>query len=77
MQPKKTKTTAYATQNYPEYKRDFSAFLGQLGMPFFSSKEALLQEQLGVENYQLIQQLRNVQARKGIQAALPFEIQFQ
>jgi protease-4 len=73
----KTKTTAYATQNYPEYKRDFSAFLGQLGMPFFSSKEALLQEQLGVENYQLIQQLRNVQARKGIQAALPFEIQFQ
>ena len=74
---KKTKTTAYATQNYPEYKRDFSAFLGQLGMPFFSSKEALLQEQLGVENYQLIQQLRKVQARKGIQAALPFEIQFQ
>ena len=71
-----TKTKDYRTQNYPEYKRDFSAFLGQLGMPFFSSKEALLQEQLGAENYQLIQQLRNVQARKGIQAALPFEIQF-
>jgi len=72
----KTKTKDYRTQNYPEYKRDFSAFLGQLGMPFFSSKEALLQEQLGAENYQLIQQIRNVQARKGIQAALPFEIQF-
>lgn len=73
---KKTKTKTYATQNFPEYKRDFSAFLGQLGLPFFTSKEALLQEQVGVENYKLIQQLRKVQARKGIQAALPFDIQF-
>jgi protease-4 len=73
---KKTKTKDYSTQNYPEYKRDFSAFLGQLGMPFFSSKEAILQEQVGAENYKLIQQLRKVQARKGIQAALPFDIQF-
>jgi protease-4 len=45
-------------------------------MPFFSSKEAILQEQVGAENYKLIQQLRKVQARKGIQAALPFDIQF-
>ncbi len=71
-----TKTKEYRTQNFPEYKRDFKALLGQLGLPFLSSKETLLQEQLGPENYQVIQQLRKVQAHKGIQAVLPFDIQF-
>ena len=38
------------------------------------SKEQFIKEELGIENYKVIEQIRKVQARKGIQAAMPFEI---
>lgn len=71
------KIKSYQTVNYPEYQINFRDYLGsQLDLPIFYSQEKLLQKTLGTENYSVIQQIRNSQSRKGIQAMLPFELKF-
>ncbi len=64
----------YKTQNFPVYEKDFQDYLGSLGVPFMKSKESFIKEELGEENYKVIEQIRRVQSRKGVQASLPFEI---
>ena len=74
---KLSKLKTYQTVNYPEYEINFRDYLGsQLDLPIFYSQEKLLQKTLGTENYNVIQQLRNSQSRKGIQAIMPFELKF-
>jgi protease-4 len=38
------------------------------------TKERFIKEEVGEENYKIIEQIRKVQAKKGVQAAMPFEI---
>jgi protease-4 len=64
----------YKTQNFPEYNKDIKDILGNLGLPFIQSKESFIKEEVGQENYKIIEQLRKVQARKGVQALIPYEI---
>lgn len=65
----------YSTVAYPEYKKDFFAqFEGSGFLSFMKSREALLKEELGEENYQIIERIRQLNSRKGVQASLPFEI---
>ena len=45
--------------------------------PFAKSKESFIKEELGEETYRLMEQLKKVQARKGIQTMMPFEIKIQ
>lgn len=71
---KLVKIKEYRTVNFPTYEKDFRDFLGDMGIPFVKTKEAVLREEIGEENYKVIEQIRKVQARKGIQAALPFEL---
>jgi protease-4 len=66
------KIKTYSTQNFPEYEKDFSDLLAKL--PFAKSKEALIKEELGEENYFILQQIKKVKLQKGIQARMPFEI---
>jgi len=65
----------YSTQNFPEYEKDFSDLLAKL--PFAKSKEALIKEEIGEENYFILQKIKKVQLQKGIQARMPFEISIQ
>jgi protease IV len=65
----------YSTQNFPEYEKDFADVFANL--PFAKSKEALIKEEIGEENYFLLQQVKKVQLQKGIQARMPFEISIQ
>ena len=44
------------------------------GFPFASTKQNIIKEEIGIENYQLLQQLKKFQSRKGVQALMPFEI---
>ncbi|WP_269685735.1 signal peptide peptidase SppA [Flavobacterium lacustre] len=69
------KIKTYSTQNYPEYEKNFNDFLANF--PFAKSKESFIKEEIGAENYKLIQQLKQLQARKGVQALMPFEINIQ
>ena len=69
------KITSYTTQNYPEYKKNFDDFLENL--PFAKTKERLIKEEIGEENYKVMEQIKRVQNYKGIQARMPFEISIQ
>lgn len=64
----------YRTVNFPTYEKDFQDFLGDMGIPFMKTKAALLREEIGEENYKVVEQLQKIQARKGIQLALPYEL---
>jgi len=69
------KTTNYSTKNYPEYERTFDKFLSSLtGLPFAQSRESFIKEEVGEENYQMIERIRRVTKLKGTQAMMPFEI---
>lgn len=66
------KVKDYSTQNYPEYEKKFNDMLQNL--PFAKSKENFIKEEIGEENYFIIEQVKRLQAKKGVQAMMPFEI---
>ncbi|TRW26588.1 signal peptide peptidase SppA [Flavobacterium zepuense] len=66
------KTTKYNTQSFPQFERDLSKMFANL--PFAQSKEAFIKEELGTENYQMIERIRRVTQLRGTQAMMPFEI---
>ncbi|NRS87356.1 protease-4 [Flavobacterium sp. 7E] len=67
-----SKIKTYSTQNFPEYKKDFNDMLSSL--PFTKTKESFIKEEIGEENYILMQKVKKMQAQKGIQALMPYEI---
>lgn len=69
------KTSSYRTENYPEYEKSFEDLLANFtGMAMFKTKEQLLKEQLGEEGFQMLEQIKRVKSRKGIQAIMPYEL---
>jgi protease-4 len=66
------KTKNYSTQNFPEFEKNMNDILKNL--PFAKSKESFIKEELGDETYRLMEQIKKVKARKGVQAMMPFEI---
>ncbi|MDQ7962241.1 signal peptide peptidase SppA [Flavobacterium lindanitolerans] len=62
----------YKTADFPSYEKKFGDLFG--GMPFMKSKESFIKEEVGEENYQMIEQIRRMSAQKGMQALLPYEI---
>ena len=70
------KTSSYRTENYPEYEKNFEDLLANFtGMAMFKTKEQLLKEQLGEEGFQMLEQIKRVKSRKGIQAMMPYELE--
>ncbi|MES2240439.1 MAG: signal peptide peptidase SppA [Bacteroidota bacterium] len=67
-----SKIENYSTKNYPEYEKDLDDIFSKL--PFADSKENIIKEEIGIDNYQLLQEIKKFQSRKGIQAMMPFEI---
>lgn len=71
------KSKEYRVETYPEYNKNFNEFLESLaGAKMYQSKEAYLKEEIGEENYILIDKIRKMKKRKGIQAIMPYEISF-
>jgi protease-4 len=69
------KTDSYRTENYPEYEKSFEDLIAQFtGFAMFQTKEALLKEQIGEENYQLLEQIKRANQLRGVQALMPFEL---
>ena len=69
------KTSSYRTENYPEYEKNFEDLLANFtGMAMFKTKEQLLKEQLGEEGFQMLEQIKRVKSRKGVQAIKPDEL---
>ena len=66
--------TDYKTTNYPRYKKDFDDIFQPF--PFAkASKESLLKEELGEEQFKVYQSVKKLTKLKGIQARMPFEIE--
>jgi len=66
------KIKSYKTQNFPEYDKKFEDMFK--GLPFAQGKESLIKEEIGTENYELLQKIKQLNSRKGIQLVMPFEI---
>lgn len=66
------KIKKYRTQDFPEYEKDLEDVLAQFGLA--QSKEAMMKEELGEENYMILQRLKRLNQLKGVQAILPYEI---
>ena len=66
------KIKSYSTQNYPEYEKNLNDLFSNL--PFAQSKESFIKEEIGEENYVLIEQIKRFQRQKGVQAMMPYGI---
>lgn len=66
------KIKKYSTQNYPEYEKNLDDLLANL--PFAKSKATFIKEEIGEENYRIMQEIKRLQARTGVQAIMPYEI---
>jgi protease-4 len=42
--------------------------------PFAKSKASFIKEEIGEENYRIMQEIKKLQSRTGIQAIMPFQI---
>ncbi len=63
----------YKIKEYPVIEKDLKEMIQQFGM--IQSKEELLQEELGVENYKIIQEIKSMTQQKGIQLLFPFDVE--
>ncbi len=70
-----SKTKNYTTQNYPEYEKNFNDLFANF--PFAKSKSSFIKEEIGEENYKILEQIKRLQTQKGVQAMMPFEINIQ
>ena len=66
------KIDKYRTVNFPQYNKSFGDFLR--AMPLAKSRETMIREEVGEENYKIIEHLRKVNSLRGIQTILPFEL---
>jgi protease-4 len=62
----------YRTQNFPEFEKDINDILENF--PFAKSQESFIKEEFGAETYRIMEQIKRMQAQKGVQAMMPFEI---
>ncbi|MFA7444759.1 MAG: signal peptide peptidase SppA [Flavobacteriaceae bacterium] len=65
----------YKVRNFPVFERTLEDFFME-SSPFFmaKTKEQLIKEEIGEENYQILEKIKNINSRKGIQAIMPYEI---
>ncbi len=72
---KLAKITTYKTYNLPEYDKSFMDFLNDTNsLPFATSKETFIREEIGTEAYQTLQQVKKMSQQKGVQALMPYEL---
>ena len=71
---KLSKIKEYKTVNYPVFNDEFdpAQFFNYIGLK--ESKETFIKNEIGAENYQIIQQFRRLQQVKGTQMMMPYEL---
>ncbi|MBJ2173768.1 signal peptide peptidase SppA [Aureibaculum sp. A20] len=65
--------TDFGITNYPRYKTDFKDTFNPLSF-IRMSKESILKEELGVENYRIYKSIKEFSTLEGVQARMPFEL---
>lgn len=67
------KTTKYSVEDYPEFEMTFEKLLSGR-IPFAQTKEEFIKEEVGEENYRVIERMRRATQLRGAQVILPYEI---
>ena len=64
----------YGIRKYPKYKSDFERLLEDFGGAKSKFSVALIQEEIGLEAYQILKEFKQITQQKGIQAKMPFSL---
>lgn len=62
----------YKLKELPVYEKDFEKMFQDFG--FIQTKEELLKEEVGVQNYHIIEKMKTITKMEGVQMLLPYEI---
>lgn len=69
------KSTDYRISLYPEYKTELGElFRKLLGVSMQSAQQDAIKNEIGVENYELLQRMNYLKQTKGVQAMLPYQM---
>lgn len=66
------KVTKYRTQNYPEFEKNFDDILANFGLS--QTRQAIIKEEIGEQNYKVLQQIKQMTNQKGVQARMAYEL---
>lgn len=66
------KIKEYRIENYPEYEKSFEDILAKFGLA--QTREAIMREELGEENYAIVQRIKKLKSMKGVQVIMPYQI---
>jgi protease-4 len=66
------KTTKYRTQNYPEFEKSFDDLLSKFGLA--QSRESIIKQEIGEQNYEILNHIKQMTSQKGVQARMPYEL---
>jgi protease-4 len=67
------KLDTYKIQELPIYEKDFEKMFESFGL--IKTKEELLTEELGIQNYRILKKMKNITQMKGTQMLLPYDIE--
>lgn len=63
---------SYGIKKYPKYKTGFERFMEDIGGVKSKIGQNFIKEEIGVETYELLNQMKSIMEQKGIQAKMPF-----
>jgi len=67
-------TVKYEVQNFPVFKKTLEEYFTS-NSPFpIKSRQEVLKEEIGEENYQIIEHIRSMNSRKGVLTIMPYQI---
>lgn len=69
---KLAKIKAYRTVDYPEYEKSFEDVLAAFGLA--QSKENLIKQEIGEDNYFILQKIKQLSMQKGVQARMEYQL---
>ncbi len=68
-------TESFSIRKYPKYKSGFEKLMEDLGSANSKSQQAFIQEEIGMETYMLLKEIKSALEQEGIQARMPFALQ--
>ena len=72
---KKVELDEYKVLSYPEYKISLNDMIAELlGMQMQANHKAMMIEQIGKENYEMLQRINYLEQAKGVQAIMPYQL---
>lgn len=62
----------YGIKKYPKYKSGFERFMEDFGGVSARTKQSFIEQEIGVEAYSILKEVKSAMSQKGVQARMPF-----